>query len=121
MGRGYGLEVDVAHTADFFEGINITTYSAGYIAGGDANTGGWKPFGVAGITLMRAAADGFDAENKFAFNLAGGAVGLVNETVGWRAEIRYFRRLEDDEAGFIPLEDEVFDYFRAAFGVVFRF
>lgn len=121
MGNGMGLEVEVAHTPDFFEGLNVTTYSVGYVAGGDAGAGGIKPFGVAGVTLMRASVDGFDAENKFAINLGAGIVALFNETVGIRAEIRYFRRVEDDEAGLVPLEDEIFDYFRAGFGVVFRF
>ncbi len=119
--RGMGVEIEAAHTPDFFEGLNITTYSIGYVAGGDANAGGIKPFGVAGVTLMRASADGVDAENKFAINLGGGLVALFNQTIGVRGEIRYFRRLEDDEPGLVPLEDSIFDYWRAGVGVVFRF
>ncbi|MGE0704125.1 MAG: outer membrane beta-barrel protein [Vicinamibacterales bacterium] len=119
MGRGLGLELEAAHTPDFFEGLSITTYSANYVAGGDATAGGWKPFGSVGVTLMRASGDG-ESQNKFAVNLGGGIVALFTDAIGIRGEIRYFRRLQDDEEGLFPRPD-VFDYWRAAGGLVFRF
>jgi opacity protein-like surface antigen len=101
------------------EDMGITTYSASYVAGGDATAGGWKPFGAVGVSLMRASVTD-DTENKFAFNLGGGIVALFSERLGVRGEVRYFRRLEDDEEGLIPVPD-VFDYWKVAGGVVLRF
>jgi len=121
LGRGYGLEVEALFTPDFYDGVNVTTISGNYIAGGDARAGGTKPFGSVGVTLLRTGAEGFDGENKLALNLAGGIVSLFTDNVGLRAELRYFRRIAgESDIPFVPVADN-YDFFRAGFGLVLRF
>ncbi len=84
-----------------------------------------RPYGVAGIGMIRAmfdsAAGQFDAsQNNFGFNAGGGVLYSLSGRVGLRSDLRYFRAFvgeDDDEGGFF----EDYGFWRATIGVTFGF
>jgi opacity protein-like surface antigen len=142
MGAGIiGVEFDLGWSPNFFEfttgdedfdfgDSNLTTVMGNLIVGipiGGTTGGGVRPYGVAGLGLMRSSLsvgdlfDDLDA-NDLGINLGGGITGFFNDTVGLRGDIRYFRSLTDDEP-----DDELdlrltdFQFWRATVGVTIRF
>ena len=140
MGAGVlGWEADFANTPEFFEAddddvdlfdsSNVTTFMANVILGvpvGGTRGGGFRPYFSGGIGLMQThvteAASLFKVNHtEFGFNLGAGAMAFVNDHVGFRGDLRYFRQLsdpEDDNEFDVALGD--LDYWRATAGVTFR-
>jgi opacity protein-like surface antigen len=59
-------------------------------------------------------------QNNFAFNVGGGVMYSLNDRVGLRGDLRYFRTLVDEgkrEGGFF----KDYGFWRATFGVTFGF
>ena len=140
MGAGVlGWEADFAYTPEFFEGndddfdlidsSNVTTFMVNAIIGvpvGGTTGGGFRPYFSGGIGLMQSnvsdAASLFKVNNdEFGVNIGGGAMGFASDHVGFRGDIRYFRQLSDPEPdNEFDIDFGDFDYWRATFGVVFR-
>lgn len=85
----------------------------------------WRPYGAAGIGMIRAmfdrAGDQSDAgRNHFGFNVGGGVFYSLKGRLGLRSDLRYFRALvdEDDrEGGFF----RDYGFWRATIGVTLGF
>jgi opacity protein-like surface antigen len=84
----------------------------------------WRPYGTAGLGLIHAwFGDGNQIDirqNNFAFNVGGGVMYSLNDRVGLRGDLRYFRTLVDEgkrEGGFF----KDYGFWRATFGVTFGF
>lgn len=63
------------------------------------------------------------ARSQAGWNAGGGVLGYLNEHVGVRGDVRYFRTFEDAqvEANPFGLNTNAFDFWRLTTGVVFRF
>ncbi len=139
MGAGIiGFEVDFGYAPDFFEtpGVasdsydsNVTSFMANLIVG--APIGGMgegvRPYASGGVGLLRARSEDIDdffdvTENSFGVNVGAGVMGFMTDNVGLRGDVRYFRAINDEESGDdIELGFGDFDFWRASFGVAFRF
>lgn len=81
-----------------------------------------EPYAAGGIGLVRASIDldeiglGSTSENKFGFNVGGGAYFFLTEKLGARADFRYFRPFADDES---ILNES--DFIRLTGGLTFKF
>jgi opacity protein-like surface antigen len=136
MGAGViGFEVDGAFAPDLFDeddGLdlaiqdsNATTLMANLIVG--APLGPVRPYASGGVGLIRTrvadADEFFDIDdNSFGVNVGAGLMGFVSNNVGLRGDVRYFRSIQ--EAGIdddFDLNFGSFDFWRATFGVTFRF
>ena len=130
MGGGIiGGEFDFGYSPNFFgdENIfgsnNVLTAVGNLVVGiplGGSRGFGFRPYGTAGVGLIRLKADILQADvstNEFGINAGGGAFLFFGDHVGVRGDLRYFR------AGFDDLNilntDEV-DFWRASIGVTFR-
>lgn len=142
MGKGaVGFEVDFGWSPNFFENTvgpgnfefgdsNVTTLMANVLVGapiGGQSGPGVRPYGSAGVGLIRSRVDGGSffndlTTNDFGLNVGGGVQGFFNDNVGIRGDIRYFRSLQDNEP-----DDEFdlgladFDFWRASVGLTIRF
>lgn len=143
MGAGaIGFEFDFGYAPNFFETIvdadddftfaddsNVTTLMGNVIIGapiGGQSGAGIRPFGVAGLGLIRtqvtAADDFFDVDgNDWGFNVGAGIIGFVSDTIGIRGDVRYFRSFEGDDEEDFDFALSEFDFWRATVGVTFRF
>ena len=134
--KAVGLEIDFSYTPDFFgeedefvlvADSNVTSLMANLVvAPGSAPV---RPYASAGAGLLRARLDGgagalFDdvSTNSFGMNAGAGLFAMFGDHAGIRADIRYFRALEDPEV------DDDFDlslgnlsFWRATVGVTFKF
>lgn len=134
MGRAAGLELEFGYTPDFFKesddiefvsDSNITSLSANLVLG--VGAGPVRPYVTGGAGLLRtritSAEDFFDeiSENDFGFNAGGGLMVLFNDHVGLRGDVRYFRSLQDIDAGDLALELGNFDFWRAYAGLSLGF
>jgi hypothetical protein len=130
MGGGViGGEFDFGYSPNFFgdESVfgdnNVLTVVGNLIVGiplGGSSGFGFRPYGTAGIGLIRSQADALELDissNDFGINAGGGIFLFFGDHVGARGDLRYFR------AGFDDLDifnvDHV-DFWRASFGVTFR-
>jgi opacity protein-like surface antigen len=143
MGAGIvGFEVDFGTTPNFFENTggvsdfdwgdnNVTTLMANFIVGAPVGgqTGiGFRPYGSAGIGLLRTSVgdttlfDGLST-NDLGFNVGAGAHAFFNDNVGLRGDVRYFRGLTGDDAGdsLFELRARDLNFWRGTLGVSFRF
>jgi hypothetical protein len=138
MGEGVaGFEIDFGWSPNFFENTsgggdfefgdnNVTTFMGNFTLGMHSRAS-VRPYalGGAGIIKTRAqhARDLFDvASTDWGFNLGAGLIGFFGDSVGLRADFRYFRSLQDHE------EDDDFDvglsgfqFWRGSLGLTFRF
>jgi opacity protein-like surface antigen len=120
---GIGAEVDLGHSrrvdADRFSESAVTSLMVNAV-------GMWmktpvRPFVVAGAGLLRvraAVTDGglVTSRTDWGFNAGAGALYMVNELVGVRGDVRYFRYLQRHPD--LPLLDNgFFDYWRTSVGV----
>jgi opacity protein-like surface antigen len=142
MGAGIvGVEVDLGWAPNFFQDTvgdadfefgdsNVTTLMANFMLGapiGGQTGPGLRPYGVAGLGLVRSSISGgtfFDDlhTNDFGINVGGGVHGFFNDNVGLRGDIRYIRSLQDNEPdGEFDLALSDFDFWRATVGLTFRF
>ena len=148
MGAGiFGFEADLQFTPEFFEpkdddiedidfldSSNVLTLMGNAIIGipiGGQTGGGIRPFGIAGIGLLKtnqtSADDVFDVgSNEFGFNLGAGVMGFASDRLGFRGDVRYIRSFNDldgigvSDEGIAGLTAGDFDFWRANFGVIFR-
>ncbi len=141
MGAGVvGWEVDFGVTPNFFEASdangsldftgsnNVFTAMGNLLVGipvGGQTGGGFRPYGVAGVGLLKSKVDAGDAfkadNNDFGFNLGAGAIGFFNSHVGLRGDVRYFRALQDpDEDNEFDVSVGNFDFWRGTVGVTLR-
>jgi len=55
-------------------------------------------------------------------NVGGGVMAALNDRIGFRGDLRYFRSLQDSDAGDdIDLDLTGFNFWRGTLGVSFRF
>lgn len=140
MGAGiFGWEADFAFTPEFFEGddgdvdffdsSNVTTFMVNALVGvpvGGTTGGGFRPYFSGGLGLLQsnitAADELFEVDNNdFGFNLGGGAMGFVNDNIGFRGDVRYYRALSDpEEDNEFDIDFGDFDFWRATGGITFR-
>jgi opacity protein-like surface antigen len=152
MGAGvFGFEIDYSLSPNMFqvkdEGQDIElldldssmqTLMGNLILGipvGGTTGGGIRPYVAGGVGLMRSnlssPTDLFDdlSTNQLGINAGGGVHVFFGDNVGIRADVRYFRGLEQDDDDvddpndfFDPdLNLEDFDFWRGTIGVTFRF
>lgn len=143
MGAGIvGFEADLGFSPNFFENTtgdsnfrfgdsNVTTLMANVIVGapiGGQSGLGFRPYAVGGVGLIRSYLDDpedlFDElnSNDFGFNVGGGAHFFFSDNFGIRGDLRYFRSLQDNDAGDdfdLALND--FRFWRGSVGATFRF
>jgi opacity protein-like surface antigen len=142
MGNGIvGFEVDFGYAPNFFESTagdndftfgdsNVTTLMANVIVGapiGGQTGPGVRPYGSAGLGLIRTHVDGGQlfndlSANDLGFNIGAGVHGFFNDTFGIRGDVRYFRSLQDNDAEDdfdLALSD--FNFWRATVGLTIRF
>ncbi len=141
MGAGIiGFEADFGSTPNFFETTtgnrnfnfgdsNVTTLMGNVVLAapiGGTTGKGFRPYGSAGVGLLRSNVDGgslFDdlSQNELGFNIGGGAHAFFSDNIGLRGDVRYFRGLQkgDDNGRDLDLKD--FSFWRGTLGVTFRF
>ena len=134
MGNVVGLELDFGYTPDFFDesddldfisGSNVTSLSANLLVG--LGAGPVRPYVTGGLGLLRSritsADDFFDdvSENDLGVNVGAGLIGMFSPRIGLRGDVRYFRGLQNIDAGDLAVSLDNFDFFRAYLGVAFRF
>jgi hypothetical protein len=127
--NGLGAELDVGHTRQ----IDESRFSESAITSVTVNViGMWqlsvvRPFVTAGGGLLRVRAALPDAglvtsRTDWAFDAGGGVLYMIDELVGLRGDVRYFRSLQDNEPDDefdIALSD--FRFWRGTVGLTFRF
>ena len=137
MGGGiFGLELDVAYTKNFYgEGLvvgdnSLLTVMPAVIMGipiGGQQGLGVRPYATAGVGMIRRdlSINGFDVfdGSDLAYNLGFGVMGYFSDHVGLRADYKFFRNFEVDDASLtnIDFHRGTFDFSRAGVGVLFRF
>ena len=135
MGRYAGFEFDFGYSPDFFGeetdfaligDSNVTTLTGNLVIG--PNFGRVQPYGVVGLGLIRSrisdAEDLFDdvTTNDLGFNVGGGVTGMINDRIGVRGDIRYFRSLQDNEDdNDLDVAVGRFGFWRFTTGMMFRF
>lgn len=85
----------------------------------------WRPYGAAGLGVIRAVFDTpYDLvdtdQNNLGFNVGGGVMYSLNDRGGLRGDVRYFHARVDEgrrEGGFF----KDYGFWRATFGVTFGF
>jgi len=133
----FGAEVDVAHAPDFFGDVPgattnyVLTVMPSLILGvplGGQEGPGLRPYGTAGFGLIRRdlEANGVELfkDNGFGYSLGVGVNGYISTHFGIRADYRYMRKVEADEARTvlgIALDEGSFHFSRATVGALFRF
>jgi len=133
-GGVFGLELDAALTPNFFdsdshalEDGNVSTVMANLMLAAPVQGARIRPYVSAGVGIMHAKATSvgnvFELdENNLGVNVGAGAMGFMRENVGVRGELRYFRALQDSEAGDgLDLEFAKLAFWRGTLGVTFRF
>jgi opacity protein-like surface antigen len=146
MGGGvFGLEFDFGYAPNFFQlteggedfeffdvNSSLTTLMGNVIIGipiGGSSGVGVRPYGIAGIGLMRANIEFEDlfenlSSNDLGVNFGGGVHVFFSDAIGLRGDIRYFRGIqneEDDELLDLDFNLDDFDYWRTTIGLTLRF
>lgn len=134
MGRFAGLEIDFGYTPEFFEDddvlalvddSNVTSLSANLVLG--VGDGPVRPYVTGGVGVLRShitsAGQFFDdvSQNDLGVNAGAGVILMFSERVGLRGDARYFRSLQDINAGDLAVSLGNFDFWRAYAGVAFKF
>jgi opacity protein-like surface antigen len=141
LGGGLGFEFDFQRFQHFFKdedvadivpdsGADVDTDAMSFMGNvvapiripGVANL---RPYGTAGLGVIRAmfdsANDQFDtAQNNLGLNFGGGMMYALNDRVGVRVDLRYFRAFVDsamNEGGFF----KDYGFLRTTFGVAVQF
>lgn len=132
-----GFEVDLGYSPNFFEDTagdrnfefgdsNVTTIMGNLLLSAP-NGSGFRPYGSAGIGLIRAnvsSATGLFNDlstNDLGINIGGGVNAQFNDKVGVRGDIRYFRTVQDSESdNDLDLSLGSFDFWRGTVGLTFR-
>jgi len=137
MGAGIlGVEADIAHSPDFYGktdlgGSSVLTATGNLLIGipiGGQKGVGFRPYGLAGLGVVRSSIDAFGDvagrdTTEAAWDFGGGAMFFFANHVGVRGEVRYFRTFSDvafDVLGVTPVR-ETLDFTRASVGFIVRF
>jgi opacity protein-like surface antigen len=135
-GGVFGVELEVAYTKNFYgEGSaigdnSLLTVMPAVIFGvplGGQRGPGIRPYATAGVGMIRRelSISGFDVfeGSDLAYNLGFGVMGYFSDHVGIRADYKFFRNVEVDDASLpnIDFHRGTFDFSRAGVGIVFRF
>ena len=141
MGAGIiGFEADLGSTPNFFAQTtgkgnfgfgdsNVTTLMGNVVLAapiGGTTGRGFRPYGSAGVGLLRSNVAGsklFDdlSQNELGFNIGAGAHPFFSDNFGMRADVRYFRALQKGNDGGRDLDLSNFSFWRGTVGVTFRF
>lgn len=138
MGAGIiGFQVDAAAAPDLlspdgefdfdFADSSVTTLMVNLIVGAPLGSPGVRPYVSGGVGLIRRSIDSVDQffdidDNAFGANVGVGLHTFFTDNVGVRIDARYFRSLQDYDAGDgVDLDFTDFDFWRATAGVSFRF
>lgn len=129
-----GLEVDAAITPNFFdsdsnalEDGNVSTVMANLMVASPNQGARLRPYLTAGAGIMHAKATSVGNaftldENNLGVNVGAGVIGSMRNNIGIRGEFRYFRALQDSEAGDgLDLEFAKLAFWRGSLGITFRF
>jgi opacity protein-like surface antigen len=134
MGPVAGLELELGYTPDFFNehndlvlisSSNVTSFMANLLIG--VGAGPVRPYGTAGVGLLRTRVDGNDlfedvSANDWGANAGVGVIVMVSDHVGLRGDARYFASVQDDSpGGGIDLTVGRFDFWRAYGGLSIKF
>lgn len=132
-----GFEVDLGFSPNFFENTagdqnfqfgdnNVTTIMGNVLFSAKPGSG-VRPYGSAGIGLIRAnvkSATGLFNDlstNDLGINLGAGLNANFNDNVGIRGDVRYFRTVQDNQAdNDFDLSLGSFDFWRGTVGLTFR-
>jgi hypothetical protein len=135
----FGFELDFGYSPNFFETTttgnsfqftsksNVTTLMGNVAIGG--NTGGVRPYVVAGVGLLRTKVQDIDevftlnTKNDFGMDIGGGVMGFFSNNVGIRGDIRYFRgfRGTSDSDSLTGLAVSDFKFWRGSLGLSLKF
>ena len=133
----FGAEFDFGYTPNFYvqngsvvTKSNLITAMPALIIGipiGGQKGGGIRPFGVAGVGLLRRDLD-FNtldsiSSNDWGYQLGGGVMGYFSDHVGLRGDYRYFRNFKVDAFDLknVDFNRGTFNFSRVSLGVLFRF
>lgn len=134
MGNVVGFEFDFGYTPDFFgedSGVvlvgdsNVTTFTGNILIG--LGAGPIRPYVLGGVGLLRSRVEVGDlfedvTSNDLGLSAGGGVVFLLGNHVGLRADVRYFRSLEDpDGDDDVDLAVGNFDFWRGTGGLILKF
>jgi opacity protein-like surface antigen len=142
MGAGaLGFEIDFGSTPNFYQNTsgtgdfdwgdsNVTTLMANLVVGapiGGQSGVGFRPYGSAGLGLLRSNVSSTGLfnnvrTNELGYNLGAGAHVFFSDNLGLRGDVRYFRGLErgsDDDLFELRARD--LNFWRSTLGVTFRF
>lgn len=129
-GGPLGFSVDFGYTKDFFGDEapigdnNVTTLMGNVML---ITPGHPRIYGSAGVGLMKTRVEdvtGFFKidSSDFGFNAGGGIYIVGDGPIGVRADIRYFRALQDPEPdGEFDVDFGKLDYWRGTAGITFKF
>lgn len=136
-GGAVGLELDAGLSPDLLDrdddvdlgvtGSNVATLMGNIVVGAPLGAPGIRPYVTGGAGLIRTSVSSvnnlFDISDKsFGVNVGAGIVGFTGGHFGLRADVRYFRSLQDNNSGSaIDLGLGSFDFWRATLGAAFRF
>jgi opacity protein-like surface antigen len=135
MGAGVlGLEADIAHSPDFFgrtdiAGSSVLTATGSLLIGipiGGQTGVGFRPYGQAGIGVIRSKVDSLGRvpsvdDTKAAWEFGGGAMFFFGTHVGLRVDLRYFRTFSPLDLIDVIDSRERLDFARASTGLILRF
>jgi opacity protein-like surface antigen len=130
-----GIEADFGYSPDFFGktdagGSSVLTMMGNVqlaVPFGGQKGFGVRPYGLAGVGLLRSSADFpglFDEgdQNSVAWNVGGGVLVFFGNSFGVRFDIRYFQAFDDlDTSGSVIDAPGKVDFTRGSLGFVFRF
>ncbi|MDQ3169601.1 MAG: outer membrane beta-barrel protein [Acidobacteriota bacterium] len=130
-----GFEVDFGYSPEFFSGdddevdfIDSSNYSslmANVVL--SSPKGAFRPYGTAGVGLIKTTIDDVDDiievdRNALGFNVGGGVMAFFTDNVGVRGDLRYFRQMgESDDDDEIDFDLKALRFWRGTVGVSFRF
>lgn len=133
----FGVELDASIAPDLLDrdddvdlgvtGSNVTTLMGNIIVAAPLGSPGIRPYMSGGAGLIRSRVsnvdDFFDInDNSFGVNIGAGVIAFTSGHFGLRADVRYFRSLEDTDAGSdLDLDLGSFEFWRATLGAAFRF
>jgi opacity protein-like surface antigen len=143
MGAGIvGFEAELASTPNVFDiedeldiedadpvndrGMSMMFNAIVGVPMGGSSGGGIRPFFTGGLGWVRSTVE-FDEElfeetsSRFGVNLGAGAVGFINEHLGLRGDIRWFKTIDDpDFVAPVQLDSDDISFWRGTAGLTFR-
>jgi opacity protein-like surface antigen len=134
LGAGvFGFEIEAATTPEFFGNgdrnvftkNNVVTLMGSFLLAAPA--GPVRIYGAAGAGILKTRLEDADRlftidSNDFGINVGGGVIAYLGGHVGLRADVRYFRDLQDtDPDGRFDIDLGKLDYWRAVGGITLKF